>query len=450
MITSMPARHRAVVAIAAALLVALAFAPRPAVASARIVGAVPERYTVNLEWMPSARVLSGTSAITVKNAGGGPLSRVWVRLWPNSIAPTGGGDCAKARARITSVTGGTIGEYRVRCSAAAVDLPRALSAGERATFTLAYRMTVPTSEGGFGRDLGVDYLGNAVPVVAVRDERGLQLPPYPDFGEADYHLVADWRTSIRVPSDQQVAMTGLETSTTGGGHATYSADARVRDVAIAVADFHTRTASVGGVRLRVVGGRQVRDKLDAALRRLETTFRTFQDWYGGYPLADLDVVVGRFSFGGTEYPGIVLSNPDLATVAHEVAHQWFYALVGNDQYNDPWLDESFATWNEQQFDAYYECDPADPLNGSPRGLSTGMDYWDLHSDEYDDVVYRGGYCALTRLELDIGHANFLAVLRDYVAHNANGVARSEDFLDEVRAVAPAYDVDAWARLVGLM
>ena len=29
-------------------------------------------------------------------------------------------------------------------------------------------------------------------------------------------------------------------------------------------------------------------------------------------------------------------------VAHEVAHQWWYSLVGNDQIDEPWLDEAFA------------------------------------------------------------------------------------------------------------
>ena len=29
---------------------------------------------------------------------------------------------------------------------------------------------------------------------------------------------------------------------------------------------------------------------------------------------------------------------------HEIVHQWFYSLVGNDQIDDPWLDEAFATY----------------------------------------------------------------------------------------------------------
>jgi biotin/methionine sulfoxide reductase len=31
-------------------------------------------------------------------------------------------------------------------------------------------------------------------------------------------------------------------------------------------------------------------------------------------------------------------------VVHEVGHQWFYNLVGNDQIDEPWLDESFAQY----------------------------------------------------------------------------------------------------------
>ena len=45
-----------------------------------------------------------------------------------------------------------------------------------------------------------------------------------------------------------------------------------------------------------------------------------------------------------------------ALAAHEVAHMWFYALLGNNQARDPWLDESFATYAQAraagQLDSY--------------------------------------------------------------------------------------------------
>lgn len=39
-------------------------------------------------------------------------------------------------------------------------------------------------------------------------------------------------------------------------------------------------------------------------------------------------------------------------VAHEVAHEWFYAAVGNDQYREAWLDESFAVYGEYVYQLY--------------------------------------------------------------------------------------------------
>ena len=47
-------------------------------------------------------------------------------------------------------------------------------------------------------------------------------------------------------------------------------------------------------------------------------------------------------------------------VRHEIAHQWFYSLVGDDQRHTPWLDESFATWVERDLSGFGEC-PSPPV-----------------------------------------------------------------------------------------
>ena len=39
-------------------------------------------------------------------------------------------------------------------------------------------------------------------------------------------------------------------------------------------------------------------------------------------------------------------------VAHEVLKEWFYAVVGNDQYREAWLDESFAVYGEFVYQLY--------------------------------------------------------------------------------------------------
>ena len=117
------------------------------------------------------------------------------------------------------------------------------------------------------------------------------------------------------------------------------------------------------------------------------------------------MILGDLPFGGSEYPGIVFSTPDNATIAHEVAHQWFYGMVGNDQYNDPFLDESLTAFAEQRFHKSYRCDLAGRSTGdmdSAPGWTTGRSI----AKAYEDTIYRGGACALTVLRRDIGAKAF--------------------------------------------
>ena len=78
----------------------------------------------------------------------------------------------------------------------------------------------------------------------------------------------------------------------------------------------------------------------------------FTEAYGPLPYDELDVVEPNYMFGGMEAPGLIrISHPYswfigeddsmedqkeytlrcAGTVAHETAHEWFYATVGNDQ-----------------------------------------------------------------------------------------------------------------------
>ena len=47
---------------------------------------------------------------------------------------------------------------------------------------------------------------------------------------------------------------------------------------------------------------------------------------------------------------ILQASRSRVVLVHEVAHMWFYGMVGNSQFRDPWLDEAFATWAEAVVD----------------------------------------------------------------------------------------------------
>jgi hypothetical protein len=426
-----------------ALIAALAAAgagsfAAPSFASEQLRGPVASSYTYGLSWSPSDRRLSGIGTVAVSNVGGAATRDVWLRLRPNT---------GRRIARIGGLSGARIAATRAAGSMVLLRLPAELKSGDSTRIRFRFALEVPLDDTSLGRSLGVDLFGDALPVVAVGGPRGLRIGAEPSYGEGSFNPVADWRISLRVPRGLRVVLPGDLQVSRRARSTIYRSTARVRDGAFAIGHLIELTRRVDGVRITVAGSS--RKELPTALRRAAHAFATLQRWYGGYHLPTLTVVIGDLDFGGSEYPGVVFSTPDNATIAHEVAHQWFYGLVGNDQYNDPWLDESLTAFAEQRFHRSYRCDLANPLDGSTHGLGTGMDYWQRHPTGYEHTIYRGGVCALTVLRRDLGTAVFDRALRAYVAENADKIAGTDDFLAAIRNTAPWYDLARWERLVGL-
>jgi hypothetical protein len=62
--------------------------------------------------------------------------------------------------------------------------------------------------------------------------------------------------------------------------------------------------------------------------------------------------------GAMEYPMLIMNEPDMAstwfqmldvTIAHELAHNWFYGMLGSDERAYPWLDEGFTQSMEDRY-----------------------------------------------------------------------------------------------------
>ena len=140
--------------------------------------------------------------------------------------------------------------------------------------------------------------------------------------------------------------------------------------------------------------------------------------YGAYPYPVFSLCEVDFPFGGMEYPALtMIATTKLAKggealeqlVAHEVAHQWWYAVVGNDEYRQAWQDEALAQFSLLDYwETRYGRDARDALQYAlvdtamrvtiPEGVTPGspVDYFgDLA--EYGLVVYNRGAAALCAL-----------------------------------------------------
>lgn len=116
-------------------------------------------------------------------------------------------------------------------------------------------------------------------------------------------------------------------------------------------------------------------------------------------------------------------------VAHELAHQWFYSLVGNDQARDPWLDESLATWAQAvtagQEDQYRLDDVPDRVAGD---LGQPMAGWADRGGfgRYVRGVYDQGAAALLAGRRAVGDDRFDAAVRGYLRAGAHRVVTPAD------------------------
>jgi len=379
------------------------------------------------------------------------VQTIWLRLWANDSIPGQADGCTNRLITIKHVVGASIERYKVACSAVSLRLDRTLEPGHAGMLRLQFVALAPTYNDLFGRSLGINLFGNVIPVMAVRD-RGWHLNPDAQVGDAAFTLAAAWQATISSPSRLTIASTGREASNrVAGGLRTVVAETpHARDFAFAIGPMSQRRVVVNGTRIRVFASAATsRADSTHALQIASKAFRRYEAWYGSYGSPEFDLVIANLPYGGIEYPEIVFSTPDTATVAHETAHQWFYGIVGDDQYHQPWLDESFASWNEDQFvPGTYPCDPRHPLGRHRGQLGLGLGYFENHPNAYVNVIYRGGSCSLTALKNMLGRDRFLHMLRVEVARYRYGVIRTPDFLHLLQSMSPTM-ARRWESLVGL-
>lgn len=331
-------------------------------------------------------------------------------------------------------------------------------AGEQRVVRLLYRLVVPDCAYRFGRAGNVWALGNAFPQLALWDGEGWRLDAYGPIGDPFLHDCANWRVTLRTPPGYQAAASGRRVRESG---------ARQVFEALAVREFALVIGKYGAWTERQAGDTQVRvyagsaEKAEACAEIAVQALELFERWYGPYPWPSLDVASVEFPYGGMEYPGLIMVRAEAfdreetlaRVVAHEIAHQWFYALVGNDPIREPWLDEALASFSELLYLQHARGDEAaervlnaeiNPARTAYAGqdltVGSGVDAFEAHGDlnAYGQLVYRGGCAMIWDLYEALGEAALSKALREYVEAHAFGLATREDF---ARALQEATGTD---------
>ncbi|MCW8382225.1 M1 family metallopeptidase [Streptomyces justiciae] len=433
---------RRLLVVPATLLVAASVTGAATAPATEATTATPDRprYDVSLRSDADGSHWAGRQRVSFRNASDRPLREVYVRLWGNGDDKCGTPGMPSP-VKLSHIHGGTADRLSVNCTALRITLPKPLAHGERTALSFDVSITVPQRNTRFGREGAFRFLGNALPVLAVHDAKGWHLDPYVSTGESFYALASDFRVRIDHPSALKVPATGRTWTTHGepGRTVTHSVAHRVRDFAWAAGPFRTATdTSPGGVRVKsywapntpAAGVRLNRKDGVAAVDR-------FSKEFGRYPYGEIDLVMTKDFGGGMEYPGLVIlgTTDEGSAVVHEVAHQWWYGIVGNDEYGAPWLDESFAQYANARFYGWDTRDCwSDVYWPSESGaITNSMAYWSTHPGEYH-LIYTAGPCALADLERTIGTDTMARLLKRYAHDHWYGVSTTADFKKAAQSV----------------
>ncbi len=434
------------------------------VPTAEKVNPFPE-YHLTLTLKAGERRLAGKQRVTVPNHTGVDLSEIVFRLYPN--LPQYGGRLVVGPVWIDGEP--SIPSLRAEDTSLVIPLDRPLAPETSATLELAFEVEIPLKESGytlFGYSQGIWSVPDGYPLLAVHDGSRWHEDIAPPHGDAVFADAAQYEVNLTLPPTLTLVATGSVVSHAPAeeGQRTYRIlGGPLREFAwLASEDYRVAEATAYGTLLRsyYLPGDEASGQ--AALNVAAAALRAYEDAFGPYPFAEMIVAEAPLLYYGMEFPNLHLIGLDLYReyrgqledrVVHEIAHQWWYAQVGNDQVNTPWLDEGLAEYSMAIYylQVFGEAHANTLVNQRwlvPYQIAVEDGYdavvnqpWSAFGWEYEVIVYEKAALFFDALHQELGDETFRAVLQEYVDQYRWRVATPDDFLRVAESVS-GRDLDA--------
>jgi hypothetical protein len=410
-------------------------------------------YHIELDIQDTMYEINGHQEAQYTNAETVPLNEVQFRLFPNILG-------GKMDVSNISVDGQAVEpKLSLNNSLLIVALGRALEPGQSIVISMDFTVKVPQSVdlnyGVLAYYDDVLTLAHAYPMICVYDDEGWNSEIPPQDGDVTYGDAAFYIVKITAPKGLTLVATGSEISRgeEEQAQALYVASGPARDFYLVASPTYEKISQTfGDVTINSYAYDGMEDGAKMALEVASKSIEVFNRRYAPYPYAEFDIVSTPTLALGIEYPGMIAITSRIydvggdyrgapasiymeSTVAHEVGHQWFYGLVGDDQLDDPWLDESltqFITlqYYEDQYGAQAAAGFQDSLEGRWEGVGhasvpIGLPVEEYKDNEYGAIVYGRGPLFFVALKKEMGDEKFDAFLNEYTETLSWGIATPE-------------------------
>ena len=412
-----------------------------------------------MELDTSARRLNGKQRVTFPNHTGANLEEIVFRLYPN--LPQYGGAMSVGPVWVDGER--RTASLRAGDTSLAVPLGRPLAPESSVTLELTFDVQIPEKGSEytlFGKSQGIWSLPDAYPLLAVHDGSAWHEDVAPAHGDAVFAAAAMYDVTVTLPPTQTLVTTGAvlsETLDLDGRRSYRIGGGPLREFAFLASDqYQMAETAAYGTTLRSYYLPEDGAAGQATLNAAAAALRSYEDAFGPYPFDEMIVAEAPLLHYGMEYPGLNLIGSQLYgdqraeledRVVHEVAHQWWYAQVGNDQVNTPWLDEGLAEYSMAIYyrQVFGEARANTLVNQRwlvPYQIAVENEYDAVVNQpssaftwEYEVIVYAKAALFFNALHQEVGDDTFNAILHEYVNQFRWGIATPDGFLEVAESVS---------------
>jgi len=389
-----------------------------------------------------ARTLAVDETVRYYNTTGAALTDIVLSVQPNRY-----GNCFTLNS--LSQDNAALTSFDLSGQRLTVYLPQPLQPGAATTLALNFSLNLPAkrADGLFGYDFNQINLVDWYPFVVPYSGGWILHDPMP-FGEHLVYDSSDIEVNIKTRAD--VILAASAPSEANGEWTRYRIYGARTFALSASNEFLVSESAVGAIAIRTYYFNGYQGAGEGMLHAAVQAVALFDVKFAPYPYQSLAVVQADIN-DGQEYDGLVFVSTDfygqyggsarsnLVDIGvHEIAHQWWFGLVGNDQALEPWLDEALSVYSEKIF---YEFNY--PRYGDwwrqfrvdffkPSGYVDTTIYNGGTFRAYTNAVYLNGAYFLEGLNVRMGDDDFFRFLKDYAARYSRGRVSAYDFFAVVR------------------
>lgn len=425
------------------------------------------KYVMQLEYYPEERKLTASMNVTVPNNTENAFEELKFQLWANAYR-----DGAKYKPvsdlyfPAAYYDGESYGGITISgvdgCERFAVTgeddniltvtLSEPLYPDESVTLNMDFEVTLAKINHRLGAGENSVNLSHFYPALCYVENGGFREYVYAPSGDPFVSECADFDVTLTVPAEYDAICAGKPECVAQNGKKTYHViTENVRDSAFVLGkDYRSVQTTANGVEIEYYY--QGDTKPELALGVAADSLAYFDKTFTEYPLDVYKVVQTDFPYGGMEFSGLSMIARDLreseipTVVAHETAHQWWYGLVGSNQFENSWQDEGLAEFStalffgahekyggsytefieasERSYRAFFSI--YSQVNGTANTAMTRPLTSFSGDYEYRNIAYDKGVILFSRLKSVVGDGKFFSCLKRYAQSYSGKIATEGD------------------------